>query len=129
MALDFRGDSHLEMDALMSTTQGMGIDGAFVDCPVSASSWKRSQLQSHTADAAPGTQSTAWNEVPPEEVEVAPAAAISTFVLVSALVVACILYAWVQRRSPHGAYKYMTSPRLASSRGAQEVGDLDAEME
>jgi hypothetical protein len=41
MALDFRGDPHQELTALLSREHGLGVDGAFVDCPVTAAAWLR----------------------------------------------------------------------------------------
>ena len=140
MAIDFRGDCHLEMDALASQTEGLGIDGMFVDCPKSAARWKRGFLKPpdpitsppNSVHAAVKTSRNADVADDDEEVEVEPAAAISTYVIVGVLIVICGVYAWVRRHedaglSVHGAYKVMTSPRVSD--GENEGSRRDSQRE
>jgi hypothetical protein len=106
MAIDFRGDSSLEMDALMSKSDGLGIDGLFVDCSISATRWKEGFMQAYMA----AHESDGDDKVPVQR-----AAAIATLVLVGALIVACGVYAWKHKQSEgdgHGSYKAMTSPHV-----------------
>lgn len=120
MAIDFRGDPHLEMDALLSEDEGLGIDGVFVDCPISAARWKKgfekpgTTSKSTPSQSRPTIRTVADDD---EEPDVKPAAAISTYALVGVLIIACAVYACVHNQrqhaaSVHGPYKVMTSPRV-----------------
>lgn len=129
VALDFRSDCHLEMDALVSETEGLGIDGIFVDCPISATRWKKGYLTARTSStgwpdepavgtftAAKGSKNTAFfTDDDDVEPDIRPVAAISTYAIVCVIVAACGVYAWIRRQEDvnlHGTYKVMTSPRV-----------------
>lgn len=120
MALDFRSDVHLEMDALMSTKAGLGIDGVFVDCPITGVAWR-------TAQQIAAGRRRSWTDqgaldkfrrqtdglepplaVPPPQ----PVAAAITLAITAAVVLACFVWVWCRRRrDAHGSYKAMTPPR------------------
>lgn len=118
MAIDFRGDSNLEMDALVSEEQGLGIDGVFVDCPQSAARWKRAFLKPQDPGSVPPAAHSPRISVDAGDegdVVVEPAAAISTYAIVGVLIAACGVYACMRKPpdgSVHGTYKVMTSPRV-----------------
>lgn len=140
MALDFRGDCHLEMDALVSEAEGLGIDGVFVDCPISANRWKKGYLTARAAGrftAAQGSKKTAFfTDDDDVEPEIRPVAAISTYAIVCVLIAACGVYAWIRRQqdvSLHGTYKVMTSPRVDdanadSQRNSQRGSQRDSQQ-
>ena len=52
LAVDFRSAASLELTALLSPSEGLGIDGAFVDCPESASVWWQARCSMHMSDSA-----------------------------------------------------------------------------
>lgn len=154
LALDFRGDVHLEMDALMSPIAGFGIEGVFMDCPISGAQWVAAQ-QSPTGRRRVWDDQGALDKlreqmqgvapplaVPPPQ----PVAAAITLSIVAALIAACFVWVWCrqrrERRDPLGPYKAMPAARVQdgsggewrsemawSANGARVGAALSAEME
>jgi hypothetical protein len=129
MAIDFRGDSYLEMDALISKSKGLGIDGLFVDCTISATRWKERFMRARTAalETNGGAGDDIHSDAEDGQVPVQPVAAISTLVLVGVLIAACGVYAWTHRQTEgdgHGSYKVMTSPHVEDDMMSVSVHSL-----
>jgi hypothetical protein len=108
LALDFLADSYSEMTALTSLSQGLGVDGIFVDCPRTAVQWLRLVQSDDPTTLAhqPGRMSH-------------PAAAASTFAVVGALVVICGVWVVVLKHGSHSQYKPW-SPRLLDETWARQ---------
>eukprot|EP00892_Ulva_mutabilis_P012686 jgi/Ulvmu1/9790/UM056_0030.1 len=136
MALDFRSDVHLELDALMSKKSGLGIDGVFVDCPISAAAWStaqqfapaRREVWTDQGALSKFRRQTDGTEPPPAIPPPQPIAAAITLSLVAALIFACCVWVWLrgrkERRDAHGTYKAMMSPRDGESTAPVKQSEL-----
>lgn len=122
LALDFLADSLSEMTALLSDTHGLGVDGVFVDCPLTGAQWRG------MADPPPPAPEPSMFE---QGNKVRPATAASVLALVGALVVVCGVWVAVNKRREAVAYKAMT-PRLlgpgVDTRAGALPGRADVEL-
>lgn len=136
MALDFLSDVHLEMDALMSPIAGFGVDGVFMDCPMTGAQWLAAQqsptgrrrvwddqgaldkLREQMQGAAPPLA------VPPPQ----PVAAAITLLIVAALIAACFVWVWCrqrrERRDPLGPYKAMPASWVQDGSGNERRSEM-----
>lgn len=105
LPLDFRGSAFPELFALMSSNHGLGIDGAFVDCPETASMWLQLWCATEGLETCPDSP---WRKLhaQKEPSDVHPATAISVFVVVGLLIVACVLWSVLRKtKGSHRTYR------------------------
>ena len=116
LALDFRADALSEMDALLSDTHGLGVDGVFVDCPQTGAQWRRSAAAAPPPRAPEASAFERGNDV-------RPATAASVLALVGALVAVCGVWVAVNKRREEGSsYKAMTPRLLGPAKAAHGDG-------
>lgn len=114
LALDFLADSYTEMTALTSQSEGLGVDGIFVDCPTTAAHWSKLVRE----------QSSNTSVVQPSKFSHAAAGA-STFAVVGALLVICGVWVVVLKHNDPSQYKPLSPRLLGEPRGTHFSGGRD----
>jgi hypothetical protein len=117
LPLDFLASSFGELTALISREDGLGIDGIFLDCPVTAAQWLRlwhsriGETSCLSEDSFPVQRS-----IDEERPSVKPATAVSVFAIVGTLVVLCAVWVVVNTSKNQGVlYKEARPDRVGHS--------------
>jgi hypothetical protein len=112
LPLDFRGSSCPEAAGLLSDSDGLGIDGVFVDCPATAAMCL-AYLRGSQDEACERREDAASGGF-------APWGALALFVVLLLVLCACAFWVTVvARRSRADVYKPVTLQSDSSLQGAQ----------
>lgn len=120
MALDFLASVESEISALISSTDGLGVDGIFADCSITAAQW----LIYWQAISAPPASSASGVAGSRERGQVKPIAAVSVFVIVGVLVLLCVVWVVVHKKTGEevGAPYKEVKPRFLDGQFGEDYG-------